>query len=89
MRLTPTQIAKLKALGGDAWLRRQIDKAKPAAAVEPDLTRIVEPGAERRQVHPARLNAQQREKLASLGGQTWVRMKIDRARKAAPEYEKH
>ena len=81
LRLTPTQIEKLDALGGDQWVRDQIDKARESAAVEPDTTRIVEPGAERRVVKPVRMNAAQRDKYQALGGATWLRLKIDRARK--------
>jgi hypothetical protein len=40
------------------------------------------PVAEKLQVMPIRLNAEQKAKLGRLGGAAWVRQQIDRAKEA-------
>lgn len=78
LRLTAVQQVKLEALGGDPWLRGQVDKASLDSAVLPDTTRAG--GDDRRLPKAVRMNAVQRDKLAHLGGATWVRWRIDSAR---------
>jgi hypothetical protein len=46
------------------------------------MTRPTLPAAEKLQVVPIRLNAEQKAKLARLGGAQWVRDRIDKAREA-------
>ncbi len=36
VKLEPAQRDKLKLLGGEAWLREQIDEAEPAPALAPE-----------------------------------------------------
>ena len=82
VRLTHAQREKLQRLGGRPWVRAKIDKAK-AGLLEPSpQTRQRAPadGAELL-VTPLRLNVVQRAKWDELGGASWLRERIDRARK--------
>jgi len=78
---TEAQHAKLRNLGGAAWLRRKIDTAGDPPALEPEP---YQPDGTRLVTGTAKVTALQKERLAQLGGSRWVRHVIDIARVRSP-----
>ena len=79
VRLSQVQRDKVDALGGLAWLREKIDKAKDSDVMELRPPQVHQTAVDMF-VTPIRLTVGQKEKMARLGGSAWLRDRIDLAR---------